>query len=366
MNLLFDPQVLLNYFNEHRIIFSIVIFTASFAITYFIIPKIIFVTYKRRLLTEVGDRSSHKVRTPVFGGVSFFITIVLVLSVTQSMYKELLIGNQIIAAITILFLVGLKDDLVVSTAKAKLISQFFAIAFVVFLPELNILSLKGFLGLYELGYLNLAAIIFMLLVINGYNLIDGIDGLAAIIGIIICSAYAYTYFILHDNFYFLLSLTVIGSLSAFLRYNLSNTKKKLFMGDTGSLIIGFVIGLLSLRFLTHRDIVTSTVGLLAENSVAIIVAILCVLLFDTLRIVISRLLENKHPFEADRNHAHHILLDTGFSHLNASLVLGAFNIAMILVIWVLGIYFSSFILTFILLVSFAAYYLVLNKLKKRT
>ncbi|SDB65122.1 UDP-N-acetylmuramyl pentapeptide phosphotransferase/UDP-N-acetylglucosamine-1-phosphate transferase [Flavobacteriaceae bacterium MAR_2010_188] len=365
MNLLFNPQVLLDFFNEHRILFSVFIFSTSFIITFLIIPKIIFVTFKRRLLTEVGSRSSHKVSTPVFGGVAFFITIILILSVTQSMYQEYLIGNQIIAAVTILFIVGLKDDLVVSTAKAKLVSQIIAVTFVVFLPELNILSLKGFLGIYEIGFLNIFAMLFMLMVINGYNLIDGIDGLAAIIGIIICGAFAYVYFTIHDNFYFLLSVTVIGSLAAFLRYNLSNTKKKLFMGDTGSLIIGFIIGLLSLRFLTHRDIVTSTIGLLTENSVPIIVAILCVLIFDTSRIVISRILEKKHPFEADRNHAHHILLDSGLSHLNSSLLLGAFNIVMIIVFWSLGVYFSSFILAALLILCFIAYFFVLNKLKKR-
>ncbi|MDX1471303.1 MAG: hypothetical protein R3213_07385, partial [Flavobacteriaceae bacterium] len=101
MNLLFDPEVLLTYFNEHRIIFSLVIFSASFLITFLIIPKIIFVTYKRRLLTEVGKRSSHKVSTPVFGGVAFFITIILIISIAQSMYRDFLIGNHIIAAITI-------------------------------------------------------------------------------------------------------------------------------------------------------------------------------------------------------------------------------------------------------------------------
>ena len=153
--------------------------------------------------------------------------------------------------LTVLFVIGLKDDLVVSSARAKLMGQIMAMLLVVFIPELHINSGFGFLGLTNLNYgLSLLLSAFVVLgSINAYNLIDGIDGLAGIIGIIIFSAFGLLFYLSHQYFYFYISLCGVGVLLAFLRYNLASGVKKIFMGDTGSLIIGYLIGVLTLKFL---------------------------------------------------------------------------------------------------------------------
>src|SRR5690606_21944682 len=147
------------------------------------------------------ERSVHVRPIPTFGGVAFFMTLILVLAMVQTLGLNHA-GNHLIAAATILFMVGLKDDLVVSTARVKFIGQLAAISFLVFFPEFELVRLHGFLGIEEipqgLGYL-LAGFI-MVAIINSYNLIDGIDGLAAVAGMIIGTVYATLFYLAGQHF----------------------------------------------------------------------------------------------------------------------------------------------------------------------
>ena len=138
-----------------------------------------------------------------------------------------------IIGLTLLFMAGLKDDLVISTAKLKLVSQVFAAGFIIFSPELHLESLNGFLGIGNLpliaGYILKLFIVVAL--INAYNLIDGIDGLAGIAGIVICSVFSFVFFTVKEPYFVLISISVVGILAAFLRFNFSNSRRKIFMGD---------------------------------------------------------------------------------------------------------------------------------------
>jgi UDP-N-acetylmuramyl pentapeptide phosphotransferase/UDP-N-acetylglucosamine-1-phosphate transferase len=275
-------------------------------------------------------------------GVAFFLVLIFMLTII-SVWDVERIGINLIAAATLMFAIGLKDDLVVSTPRAKIIGEILAVLFVLFCNCLKVNSLQGFLGIYEIPiWLSSAIIIIIILtIVNAYNMIDGIDGLASGIGIVIFSVYGLIFYAAGTYFYFLLCLCLIGILLAYLRYNLSSTKK-IFMGDTGSLIIGFCIGFLSLKFLAMDTSLLAEYDFRAENKLIIIGAIFFMPLFDTLRVICVRLLNRTSPFRPDNNHIHHILIDSGLTHFKASIFLCVLNLLIAITLIFLSTYLGNY------------------------
>ncbi len=316
---------------------AIVLFIGAFLLTYLTIPKIINVVEHKRLMDKPNQRSSHTSRTPTLGGIAFFYTLVFALFFIRGRdaFDEAI---YIIPGLTILFIVGLKDDLVVISPGAKLIAQVFAIAFILSNPSFTIGSLNGFLNINEIPYYLYLIIggFMMLTIINSYNLIDGIDGLASVVGIVILVIYTTIFYLTEEYFFALISITMNASLIAFLGFNLSS-EKKIFMGDTGSLIVGFIISILTLKFLALKPHVYTDLPFLLENAPLIAISILIVPLFDTARVFAIRIANKKAPFSPDRNHTHHVLIDYwGLSHKQASFIIGCFNLLFVMLFIVLG------------------------------
>ncbi|UBZ15864.1 undecaprenyl/decaprenyl-phosphate alpha-N-acetylglucosaminyl 1-phosphate transferase [Flagellimonas marinaquae] len=309
----------------------------SFLLVYLTIPKIIGVVEYKRLMDDPNQRSSHSRRTPTLGGVSFFFTIIIALFFIKN-WHEHTEDIFIIPGLTILFIVGLKDDLVVLSPGSKLIAQVIAIAFILVNDSFGIESLNGFLNIYEIPYYLYLVIggFLMLTIINSYNLIDGIDGLASIVGIVIMVIYTTIFYLSQEYFFALIAITMNACLMAFFGFNISSSKK-IFMGDTGSLIVGFIISVLTLKFLALEPTAYGELPFLLENAPLIAISILIVPLFDTARVFAIRLANNKGPFSPDRNHVHHVLIDFwGLSHKQASFIIGCFNIIFVVLFIILG------------------------------
>ncbi len=364
MNIL-NHETILELFRTYYPLFVLGLFAGTFAVTFYIIPKVIWVSQEKNLMATVNDRSAHSVATPNFGGVAFFIILVLILSILQSLRLNFT-GNHLIAAMTILFMVGLKDDLVISTARVKLLGQITATCFVIFSPELQLTNLQGFFGIFEipdlLGYIIKA--IFMIALINAYNLIDGIDGLAAITGIVISGVFATIFFMAGKPYYVLVSVSLAGILAAFLRFNFSRGRRKIFMGDSGSLVVGLMLAFLSLKIL----VMAPSIPLVAEghnpaNRFLLLACVLFLPVFDTLRVMFIRIIRGRSPFSADRNHAHHVLLDLGFSHKRAGFSLAVTNLLIIGSYFYMSLLLSHLWLTFYVVLIYSTSFLVLNKLK---
>ncbi len=316
---------------------AILLFIGSFLLIYLTIPKIIKVVEYKRLMDDPNQRSSHQSKTPTLGGISFFYTLIFALFFIKS-WPSFDEAIYVIPGLTILFIVGLKDDLVVISPGAKLITQVFAIAFILANPSFTIDSLNGFLNIHEIPhylYLGIAGFM-MLTIINSYNLIDGIDGLASVVGIVIMVIYTTIFYLTQEYFFALLAITVNASLMAFLGFNLSSDKK-IFMGDTGSLMVGFIISILTLKFLALNPSDYTELPFLLENAPLIAISILIVPLFDTARVFTIRIANKKGPFSPDRNHTHHVLIDYwGLSHKQASFIIGCFNLLFVMLFIVLG------------------------------
>ncbi len=315
---------------------SIFVFLGAFLLTYVSIPKIIGVVEHKKLMDNPNKRSSHIKLTPTLGGVSFFITLMISFFFLN---KWDISDNSIyiIPGLTLLFITGLKDDLVVLSPSSKLTSQIIAIAFVLSNDQMLIENLNGFFGITEIStFLAYPMSAFLMLtVINAYNLIDGIDGLASMVGIVISFIFGAVFYYLGLYYFSLLCVVMIATLMAFLRYNLSSDRK-IFMGDTGSLIIGFIVSVLTMRFLTLTPTRLEELPFHLENVPLIVISILIVPLFDTARVFTIRVLNKRSPFSPDRNHTHHILIDLGFTHRKASIVIGIFNILFVVLFVVLG------------------------------
>lgn len=305
--------------------------------TYLTIPKIIGVVEHKRLMDDPNRRSSHSSRTPTLGGIAFFYSLIFALFFIRGRdtFDE---AMYIIPGLTILFVVGLKDDLVVLSPGSKLIAQIIAIAFILVNDSFIIESLNGFLNIYEIPYYLyfVLAGFMMLTIINSYNLIDGIDGLASIVGIVIMIIYTTIFYLSQEYFFALIAITLNACLMAFFGFNVSSDKK-IFMGDTGSLIVGFVISVLTLKFLALKPESYEGLPFLLENAPLIAISILIVPLFDTARVFTIRIANKKGPFSPDRNHVHHILIDFwGLSHKQASFIIGCFNIMFVILFVILG------------------------------
>ncbi|MBT9186947.1 glycosyltransferase family 4 protein [Zobellia russellii] len=316
---------------------AILLFIGSFLLTYLTIPKIIIVVEFKRLMDDPNQRSSHKMKTPTLGGIAFYCTLIFALFFIRDrdLFDE---AMYMIPALTVLFIIGLKDDLVVISPGAKLLAQVFAIFFILINPSFTIHSLNGFLNINEIPYyLYLIIAGFMMItIINSYNLIDGIDGLASVVGIVIMVIYTTIFYMTGEYFFALISITMNASLMAFLGFNLSSDKK-IFMGDTGSLIVGLIISILTLKFLALRPTVYTELPFLLENAPLIAISILIVPLFDTARVFAIRIANKKGPFSPDRNHTHHVLIDYwGLTHKQASFIIGCFNLLFVMLFIVLG------------------------------
>ena len=351
---------------SNLMVVSILAVLNSFLLVYYVIPKITWVIVARKLNDKPDERSSHSTATPTMAGGAFFITLIITMFFIQYFDTER-IGLNLIAASTLIFMVGVKDDLVVSTPRVKLVLETLAILFLFFNNAMAETTMHGFLGIYEvpLWAMYVFSVLLVLTIINAYNLIDGIDGLASMVAIVIFSIFALVFWATDFYFYFLLCLSFIGMLIAYLYYNFSITKK-IFMGDTGSLLVGFCIGFLALKFLAIDVSLYSHFAFKAENELFVLVAILWVPLFDMLRVIGVRLLNGKSPFYPDRNHTHHILIDLGMSHFSVTMLLGFINYAFVILILKLATLLHSFQMLGVLLLAFGMFLWGFYLLKKRS
>ncbi|MES2519794.1 MAG: MraY family glycosyltransferase [Bacteroidota bacterium] len=289
------------------------------------IPVIIKISRLKNLMADPGERSSHITKTPTLGGVAIFAATLISYFLWENPDEGQIIHLSI-SAIVILFFLGVKDDILILSPKKKMFVQIGASGLVVILADLRIENLFGIFGINEISYfisLPLTIFIFIAL-INAINLIDGIDGLAGGIGMISGGMFGLWFYLNGHYALACLASSLAGSLVGFLRFNYSRTSK-IFMGDTGSLLVGFLLTMFALKFIQLN--IEYRFNPNASFSAPILaIVVLIVPIFDTLRVFIIRLKDKKSPFVGDRNHLHHILIDSGLSHFQASVILWTFTL----------------------------------------
>jgi len=304
-------------------------FVVSFLITYLSVPTIVFVAREKKLFDEPTRRKSHNRQIPSLGGIAIFagFTVAAGSFINYSHVPSL---QYILVACIIIFFVGIKDDVIVIAPRTKLIGQIAAALVLIFPGDMYLSSLHGFLGVYFISstfFSMLLTLFVIIVIINSFNLIDGIDGLAASIGMLTTTFFGLWFFVSGNIPYSLISAALFGTLTGFFRFNILGEKNKIFMGDTGSLVVGFIVAVQVIMFNEQNVGFTSAFSI--KSAPAVSFAVLIVPLFDTLRVFIIRISRKRSPFSADNNHLHHCLLKLGFSHVQSTLIIVFANLCFI-------------------------------------
>ena len=323
----------------------------SFTIVYFVIPKIVKVSKIKNLFDIPNHRSAAKRATPRLGGVAILAGFVISLIISAdnlniNSMKYLFVG------VMTMFMIGIKDDFIGLDAKKKFLIQILMAVYLVTLGHFNITNLHGILGIYEINYISGALISILIIVgiINSLNLIDGVDGLASGISLLISVVYGIYFLLAGDLLYALTCFSLTGGLIAFFLYNVFGKTNKIFMGDSGSLVLGTIIALATIHFNEMTPLNTN----IPEGLPAISFAIVMVPVIDTLRVFAIRIRQKKSPFSPDMNHIHHNLLALTKSHLSTTLIILAVNGFMILLaISLIDVIGNGYLFLLLVLTGFA-------------
>lgn len=321
----------------------------AFCVAYFILPLIIRVADNNKLYDLPDERKTHNHEVSSLGGIAIFVGLILSLLLVSDFGNYSSELQYFIAAFFIIFIMGLIDDIFLLQAWKKMLGQLLVTAMLTIKAHLLITNLHGFLGIYELTHVESIYITFftIILLINSFNLIDGVDGLAASLGLAACLLFG-TFFFLNGAIpYAVLSFSICGALLGFLRYNFPPAK--IFMGDSGSTLIGLVSAILAIKFI-ENPVIQSNFNVHSIPAVAF--GFLLIPLMDVLRVFALRIHKKQSPLVPDRNHFHHLLQNKGLSHAEVTITL----VTAQLLFASFTLLIQSFNLNVIIALQFAAYF----------
>lgn len=319
--------------------FLILVFVTSFFVVLLSTPSLIKVAILKRLFDAPGDtRKLHTRMIPTIGGIIIFAGTVFSYSLwfpSQKMHDSIQLFNAmndykfIVSTLLVMFFVGVKDDIIGTAPVKKLVAHVLVGMVLVLMADIRIVSMHGIFGVDVLPFW---ASVFLslftyIVVVNAFNLIDGVDGLAGGVGFIASSAFGAWFAFAGDYAMAALAIALSGSLFGFLFFNFSPAK--IFMGDSGSLTIGLIISILAIRLIGYDVTAIHNEFVLNISKPIFAMAVLVYPLIDTLRIFIYRAVQGVSPFSADRNHLHHRLIDIGCSHKKTVLIIYSVNIFII-------------------------------------
>tara|TARA_B100001248_G_C27361218_1_gene446609 strand:- start:12 stop:1064 length:1053 start_codon:yes stop_codon:yes gene_type:complete len=289
-------------------------------LTWFLLDITRKASIKLKLFAVPNERSSHDKIIPTTGGIALSISWLLITFLfiaSNDMYSSTELFLYILGGV-IMTIVGFYDDIKEMRSSFKLIMQIFVFFIISFADNSLINSLHGLFGIYELSYIQsiLFSLFVFVVIINSINLIDGIDGLSSTITLFYLTITSFYCFV-NDYYFSGLLLSFCSSLIVFIFFNYSKSKK-IFLGDTGSLGLGFTVALITLGWLNSNHQLANTLPL---NHSLFLVLMLSYPLLDVIRVFTIRTLRGKSFMTADRNHIHHKLIDIGFTHKKAVLII---------------------------------------------
>jgi len=304
----------------------------ALGISIYVLRIVVHAVNRLGLFDKPNGRSSAVTPIPTLGGIAIFFSFVFV--ATIGLYGfDFPEWPYIMVALMLIFFVGLKDDIVTLSPLKKIIAQIIAGFIIVFLAKIRFTNLHGLLGITEIGLIPgiIATIFTMIVIINAFNLMDGIDGLASGLCILISLIFG-SWFLTSGHFeYAIISFSLVGAVAGFFYLNVYGKEFKIFMGDTGSLLLGTIVSILVIRF--NEFNIDQTQPYAVSSAPIISFGILSYPLIDTIRVMAIRIVNHKSPFSADRNHLHHRLLALGYSHIRATYTIIGANLIFIVLVF---------------------------------
>ena len=329
---------------EH-VFFMVVGFLMAVLLGQIIIPRILVISLRKRLFDQPDSRKVHHRPISRLGGVTFFPVILIVMctvgllqfyemeNITSSVISESLC---LVAGLMLLYMIGVCDDLIGVRYRRKFEVQILAAAFLPF-AGLSIQNLGGLFGWYEISPLVGVPLTMLLTVflINAINLIDGIDGLASGLCMVAITLFGVS-FAWHGSWmYALLAFASVGVLVPFFFYNVfgnANRGHKIFMGDTGSLTLGFILSVMVVKYVS---VMVQESSRLDGAPVVMAFSVLLVPSLDVCRVVLNRFRRRVHPFKPDKSHIHHKFLNMGFTPRRSMILIQLMAVAFIVLTLVL-------------------------------
>lgn len=301
---------------------------SSFILAFLILPVVIKYSHLNNIGDIPGRRKIHKKITPSLGGVAifsgFFITSLIWIDIPY--WKDI---KFLLVPLFVVFLVGVRDDLVPLRAIIKLLGQVIAACLLVFFLDLRLTGFYGILGIYEIPlWASYALTLFTIIIItNSFNLIDGLDGLSGTLSSISLLFFGVWFFSVGEVTYAILSFSMLGGVIAFLCFNWEPSE--VFMGDTGALVIGLMLAILSIHFINVNYALPIETSMRFKASVATAASAIIIPLIDTARVIILRLSKGQSPVRPDKNHVHHAISRLGFSHGKVTILLALVHLLFI-------------------------------------
>ncbi|MDI9355588.1 MAG: MraY family glycosyltransferase [Chitinophagaceae bacterium] len=324
----------------------IVVLITSFLICFILTPVVIYFFVKNNIIDSPGGRKIHKENTPSMGGICIVFGALFSVILWVGL-KQLTDIRMLIFSVLIIFIVGLRDDIVNLSAKQKLLGQVCAALLVTIYGKIYITSLGGFIGIYDIPlYVSILLSTFIIISItNAFNLIDGIDGLSGGFSIVSFLFFGIWFYLNEKYIYSLFTFSFIGAVMGFMIYNWNPAK--IFMGDTGALSLGFLLSVFSIIFIELNNSLPFHHIYKFESSIGSAIGIVFLPILDTTRVFIKRILKGKSPLKPDKGHMHHFLTRIGYSHGYTTCILLTFNITVIFFIIFFKNYSDAWILSFL-------------------
>ncbi|KAF0130610.1 MAG: rfe [Bacteroidetes bacterium] len=324
-------------------------FFTAFIITLLLIPIIIRLSKKYQLVDKPDQRKVHKDPIPTLGGIGFFSGFIGI-AIAWMSWSGQLADFILLIGLIVLFTMGIFDDMLDLRASLKFVIQI-TVALIISYYGFKIESLHGVFGINEMPvWAQYTFSVFLITgLINAFNLIDGIDGLAGGLAFINSAVLGIILYQQENMLYATLAFTFAGALLGFLKFNFNPAK--IFMGDTGSLVIGFLMAVLGIVVIRGIDITEISTPSPTGSLMIVVVGILLLPVYDTLRVFSERILKKSSPFKPDRTHVHHLLIETGARHKKASIILYVANLTIIIMAYFLRDANPSFSVLFLFVLA---------------
>ena len=339
-------------------------FCMAFGISFFLIPSIVTIAKAKSLFDEPNHRTSHIQKTPTLGGLAIFngVAISLLIFFDFSDFPKF---QYTVAGLLIIFFTGFKDDIIGIDPLKKLIAQFIAVLITIIFGRIFITNLHGFLGIWEINY-HIGILVTLVVIVgitNCFNLMDGIDGLAASLGMLVSITFGSWFYLVGEYNWAIMAAALVGALLAFFYFNVYGKRNKIFMGDTGALLLGFIMAVMAIKF---NELNISLQGPWAMRAApAVSIGIMMVPVYDTIRVFVTRILKNKYPFSPDKTHIHHYLLQLGLSHFQSTMILVLASILFIVISWYLRTLSVAWLLLVLFVVATILSYIPILIVEKR-
>lgn len=303
-------------------------FISAFALVTWIHPLIVKLAKQKGMVDNPDARKLQKAPVPVLGDIAVFWGVVLGVGLTSAVFDSYIFFPAFVT-ITVMMYLGTLDDLIGLSAWLRLIVEFCVILFLISTEHKFIDDFHGALGIHQLNeYVGIALSSFVGVgIINSINLIDGVDGLSSGFCMFVCALFGYAFMTSGYGSMTVLAWICVASLLPFFLHNVFGKTSKMFIGDSGTLMLGTLMSIFVFHILETKSMVAYNYPNMGV--VAFTLSALSIPVFDTLRVMCLRMLRGGSPFHPDKSHLHHLFIEIGFSHIGTTvsvLSLNAFNV----------------------------------------